>query len=91
MLSTSNSRSEKTAEVNAGGIFWLPAVEACMEHPNVFLDPNLDPRCFNHPVLVLRKSHKQDTALVLIVRLDAPPPLSDQEEASSNLRVLTTF
>lgn len=69
----------KTAEVNAGCIFWLPAVEACMEHPNVFLDPDLDHGCFNHPVLVLRRSHKQDTALVLIVRLDTPFPPSDQE------------
>lgn len=84
MLAIPNTRSVKTAEVNAGCIFWLPAAEACTEHPSVFIDPDLDHGCFNHPVLILRKSHKQDTALVLIVRLDTLSTPSDREPASSN-------
>ena len=79
MPSSSISRSVEAVQVNAGGIFWLPAAEACMEHANGFLDPDLDQGCFNHPVLILRKSHKQETALVLIVRLDTLSRPFDQE------------
>lgn len=67
--STPNTRSAKTPEVTPGSILWLSAAEACMEaDSSLFIDPDLDPGCFNHPVLVLRKIHKQEIALILIVR-----------------------
>ena len=65
----SHATSAAAVQVNAGSICWLPAAEACTENAHSgFIDPDLDAGCFNHPVLVLRKSRKQDTALVLIVR-----------------------
>lgn len=63
--------STSTAHISPGAILWLPAPGWCWEEQSrLIVDPDLDDGCFDHPVLVLRKSHQQETALILIVSQD---------------------
>lgn len=70
-------------DIIAGSILWLPSAEACM-NTNLFVDPWLDDGSFNHPVMILRKNHKQETAFILLVRLDTPAPFHRQRAPSDN-------